>query len=408
MVTAADLGFSATDDPVAALRAELKRANELLGIAPPPAAGFAPVPIGDLLHKHYAPDDYLWAGRLVRGTVSMVAAKPKVGKSTFARNLALAVARGEPFLGGATKQGDVIYLALEEREQEVAGTFRALGATGTEPLHVHAAPTPEAGIFALADMVRARKPALVIVDPVFRLARIRDEKAYGEVYAALGPLIDLAREVGAHVMLLHHSGKSARSDAIDAPLGSTALAGAVATLLVMKRTEAYRTLQSVQRAGPDMPETVLSFDPATMALGLAGTKTDADRQTSEGDILGFLAESAEPQTQAQIREAVEGQTRLVRAALTALVTAGKVARTGDGTRGKPFLYIARNGFPNTGSQHIAGTRKPKSQKAGFDRINTGSILVPGFEQKPILVPGTESAENAAPAATQSALWEGKL
>jgi hypothetical protein len=66
------------------------------------------------------------------------------------------------------------------------------------------------------------------------MARIRDEKAYAETYAALGPLIDIAREVGTHVLLTHHAGKSAKSDAIDAPLGSTAIGGAVCTLILLK------------------------------------------------------------------------------------------------------------------------------------------------------------------------------
>ena len=46
--------------------------------------------------------------------MSVFAAKPKVGKSTFARNLAMAVARGNPFLGRNTAKGPVVYLALEE------------------------------------------------------------------------------------------------------------------------------------------------------------------------------------------------------------------------------------------------------------------------------------------------------
>ena len=58
------------------------------------------------------PVDYVLESRLVAGTVSVVVAKPKVGKSTFARNLCLAISRGEDFLGLRTKRGECIYLAL--------------------------------------------------------------------------------------------------------------------------------------------------------------------------------------------------------------------------------------------------------------------------------------------------------
>ena len=278
-------------------------------------------------------------------------------RARFARNLCLAVARGEDFLGLKTKKGECIYLALEEREEDIRKDFRAMGADGSEPIYIHAASAPAEGIAALCDLVRERKPVLVVIDPLFRLARIRDEKAYAETYAALGPLIDVAREIGTHVMFSHHAGKGMKADSVDSPLGSTAIGGVVSTLVVLKRTRDHRTIETVQRVGADIPETVLEFNSETRRLALGGTRFDADRQVCEIEILEFLKSASEPQTQEQIRSSVEGQTRVIRAALTALVAGGRVDRTGDGKKGKPFLYA----FPNSGSEHIAGTRKPESE-----------------------------------------------
>ena len=318
--------------------------------------GFRLTPLSELLSRPDAPVDYILENRLVAGTVSLVAAKPKVGKSTFARNLCLAVARGEDFLGLKTRQGDCIYLALEEREEDVRADFRAMGAEGSEPILVHAAIAPAEGILALCDLIRRTRPVLVTVDPLFRLAHIRDEKAYAETYTALGPLIDVAREAGTHVQLTHHAGKSMKLDAIDSPLGSTAIGGAVCTLLVMRRTEEYRTLQSVQRIGPDMAETVLKFDADTRRLNLGGTRLEADRLECEDAILAFLSEADGPQSQEQIRENVEGKTRNIRAALTALAESARIKKTGEGKKGKPFFYE----IPNSGSHDIAGTGEPES------------------------------------------------
>jgi hypothetical protein len=345
-------------------------------------AEFELVTLGSLLAKGDTPAEYVWGDHLVVGTVSAVCAKPKVGKSTFARNLCLAVARGEDFLELPTRQGECVYLALEERENEVRADFAALGANGSEPILIHAAPSPAEGVLALVELVRERKPRLVVIDPLFRLARVRDESAYAETYAALGPLIDVARETGTHLMLLHHSGKSMKADAIDAPLGSTAISGAVCTLIVLRRTESYRTIETRQRVGNDMPETVLQHDSATHRLSLGAAKSDADRQSCEARIFEYLREASEPQTQAQIRDAVEGQTRVIRAALTGLAGAGKVVKSGEGTKGKPFLYE----FPNSGSHYIAGTSKPESEKVTQPRMNTGGILVPDHSENSILVP----------------------
>ena len=321
------------------------------------ANGFTLTPLALLLARPDTPVDYVLEGRLVAGTVSVVVAKPKVGKSTFARNLCLAVSRGEDFLGLKTKRGECIYLALEERAEDVRDDFRAMGADGSEPILIHAASAPAEGISSLCDLIRLRRPVLVVVDPLFRLAHIRDEKAYAETYAALGPLIDAARIVGTLVLLTHHAGKSMKLDAIDSRLGSTAIGGAVCAVLVMRRTEKYRTIQSVQRVGPEMPETVLKFEANSQRLSLGGTRFDADRCNCEDSILTFLRNKDTPQTQEQIREKVEGKTRIIRAALTALAKSKRVTRAGDGKKGKPFLYE----FPHSGSQHTAGTREPVSQ-----------------------------------------------
>ncbi len=352
------------------------------------ARGFTLTPLGELLARPDAPVDYVLEDRLVAGTVSAIVAKPKVGKSTLARNLCLAVSRGEDFLGLKTKRGECIYLALEERAEEVRADFRAMGADGSESILIHAATAPAEGIGALCELIGERCPVLVLADPLFRLARIRDEKAYAEMYAALGPLIDAARTAGTHIALVHHAGKSLRTDAVDSPLGSTAIGGAVSTVLLMRRIEAYRTLQSVQRIGSDMAETVLAFDSQSRRLSLGGTRFETDRRECEESILDFLREAREPQTQAQIRDGVEGQTKVIRAALTALTASGNVSKSGDGTRGKPFLYE----FPNSGSQHIAGTRKPESENGAQVQSNVDEILVPENEQKLILVPGNQEAE----------------
>src|SRR6185437_4164766 len=121
------------------------RDESAAAVAPRPDAhgagancGFKLTHIGELLSRPDTPEDFVWEGRLARGTVSIMVAKPKVGKSTVARNLTLAVSHGEPFLDQPTKQGECIYLALEECEEAVKADFRALGATGAEPIFVHA------------------------------------------------------------------------------------------------------------------------------------------------------------------------------------------------------------------------------------------------------------------------------
>jgi RecA-family ATPase len=170
------------------------------------------------------------------------------------------VAQGEPFLDRTTVKGAVLYLALEEKRSEVRKHFQALGANGREPLFVHVDCAPVNALLAAKRAIEQHRPVLVIIDPLLKFARVSDANDYAQVNAALEPLLDLARKSGAHVVLVYHTGKGEKSDAVDSACGTTALGAAVDTILVLKRTERYRTLQTVQRYGMDLAETVLDFD----------------------------------------------------------------------------------------------------------------------------------------------------
>ncbi len=354
---------------------------------PTKPAGFSLVGLGELLARPETPVDWLWQGRLAAGTVSAVVSKPKVGKSTFARNLCLSVARGEPFLGLGTKPGPCIYLALEERAEDVTADFRAMGATGDEPIKIHADTTPEAGVLALIGLVRDRKPVLVVIDPLFRMVHVKDDKAYAEMYKALGPLIDVARSTGSHLLVTHHMGKGmAKADPIDSPLGSTAIGGAVSSLVILKRTEAYRTIQTRQRLQErdgDMVETVLQFDPESRRLSVGGTRFEADRQDCEEAILEFLKAAGEEKTEPEIDSGVDGKTGLKRKALRELVENGRVTRKESGKKGDPYKYSF------SCSHYIPGTREQETKNGGQTSVNTEEKLVPTVEQKSFLVPETE-------------------
>jgi len=345
--------------------------------------GFSLTSLRDLMSEPEEKVSWLLAEKLPAGGISVLSAKPKVGKSTLARCLALAVARGEPFLGCRTTKGPVIYLALEEKRSEVRRHFADLGATATgdEQIQIHCAAAPKDAMSGLSKIVTERKPVLVIIDPLFKFVRVVDEKAYAEMCYAIEPLLTLARETGAHVLLVHHNGKAERADAMDAILGSTAIFGGVDAGLVLKRTDRYRTLQSSQKYGTDWPETVLEFDSERRALSLGVEKSEAEAERTSQAILVYLRASEEPRTREEIEAQVEGDTGPKRKALKLLVEQGKVGREGIGRRGDPFKYR----FLFACLQHIEKTTKQETEKGGELRENIDDILVCGEAQKSFLV-----------------------
>ena len=80
--------------------------------------------LGGLLKEPEEKVTWILDGILPAGGLSLIAGKPKAGKSTFVRCLALAVAQGRPFLNRATAKGAVLYLALEENAVKCESIFR--------------------------------------------------------------------------------------------------------------------------------------------------------------------------------------------------------------------------------------------------------------------------------------------
>ncbi|PIZ18396.1 MAG: hypothetical protein COY50_15550, partial [Deltaproteobacteria bacterium CG_4_10_14_0_8_um_filter_43_12] len=65
----------------------------------------------ELLSNEELQTEWLWYEVLPDGGLSLVVSKPKVGKTTFSINLAIAVSKGDDFLGKKTTKGPVVYLA---------------------------------------------------------------------------------------------------------------------------------------------------------------------------------------------------------------------------------------------------------------------------------------------------------
>lgn len=300
--------------------------------------------LGDLYDEPEVEVEYVVEDMLPVSGLSASVAKPKVGKSTHARQMCLAVATGSPFLGRATKQGPVLYYALEEKRSEVRRHFRDMGATGEEPIHIYAG---SAGPDALTQMelaIRELAPVLIVIDPLFRLIRVKDGNDYATMSTALDPILRLARDSSAHVHVVHHAPKGEKEDAGESPLGSTAIFGSIDTLIILKRhpSEGYRTLQTIQRYGEDVPETLLTFDPVTRLTALGRSKGEEDMAGVCKRMFDYLSEQTTPISEAVIETDVHGRTGLKRKALRELVAAGDIIRHGKGGRKDPFTYSRVN------------------------------------------------------------------
>lgn len=345
---------------------------------------------------------------LPAGGIGELVAKPKVGKSTLARCLAVAIARGEPFLGRATARGPVIYCAFEEKRSEVRRHFRQLGVTADDPIHVLIGATPDDFLVKLADSIATLHPVLVIIDPMVRLTRVKDLSAYAEVAQALEPVLNLARESGAHVLLVHH-GRKSEGEGGDQSLGSTAIFGTCDTGLFLRKRDGIRYIVSEERYGRGFEtEFVLPLDPATGWVMLGTTRQEHAQQERAPAILEWLGQQIEPVEERALIEALDGSNALLQGALRQLVKEGQITRTGAGKKGAPYRYAVQK----TEEERVL-SGEGAERGAGAQRVESGERAAPvSTLSAPAYIPEgrkveTEAAQEPLPAVPRARTHHGR-
>lgn len=194
----------------------------------------------DLLRRDFQPIKYLVHGLIPEG-LHILASRPKVGKSWFSLDLAVAVATGGKFLGRQVDQGNVLYLGLEDTDRRMHSRLLKLGAQSPDALgrlsYATQWPRGTAGASAITEWINNTPGAKLVVVDVFtklrEVARGR-ETAYQNDYAdtsALKPPPDRA----VTILLVHHTRKAESDDPLDEVSGTLGIGGAADGALILKR-----------------------------------------------------------------------------------------------------------------------------------------------------------------------------
>ena len=291
---------------------------------------------------------YTVEGLLPSSGLSVWVSKPKVAKSTILRQLAVAVAKGYSFLERDVEQGSVLYLALEEKESEVQLHLKQLGCTANDPIYVRCGAVDRHDALAglQADIKSHPNVQFVIIDTLLKFTNgIKDVNEYQQVNVALEPLLFLARNCNVHIATAAHAKKRESEDLRDGILGSTAIAGAVDTVLLIRSGKGgVRTLTTIQRYGSDMEETELCWDAERRSMSLGRSLSDNQHQSTEAirvrmenETLAYIREHPDS-TQAEILGAVHGNGTVRREVFDQIVEAGWLTCSGSGVKGSPFRY----------------------------------------------------------------------
>jgi hypothetical protein len=203
---------------------------------------------GDLLMTAPTPVNYVIDQWLPEG-LTLLVASPKLGKTTLAMQIILALVTGSTFWGQDVTRGKALMIDLETNERRLRRKLEQAGvATLDQGLLYYATDWPKGilGVERIA-ITLDEDPAikLVVIDTLqrFRDSGTGKQNAYAADYDALAPLQQLCRDrAGLSIICIHHKRKAATDDPVDSINGSAAIAGAADSIWIMSRKGSEYTL----------------------------------------------------------------------------------------------------------------------------------------------------------------------
>jgi hypothetical protein len=310
-------------------------------------------------------------GLIARGTLTLLGAHPKAGKTTLLIHACRAWVQ---------QNRRVVYLSEDSRAvwRERVKRFPELNA-----LILNAIPRAHPENWARA--IRELEPDIVIVDTVRRFMPAKDENDSASVSLALAPFVDLQQELPrTALVLVHHTKKSLSSEGeITDIAGSHAFTAEVDAILLLAPVREHER----QRILTPLAGRLWTLSPEPLVLELS---EDASDYRVVGTAEEVLPETHARSTKEKILQAIRALGKAtaeevfehlrssgevvasshVRNLLAELVHEGVVEREGDGKRGSPYTYSVYSAVLNP----IESDRQNKTPADGA--FDYSAVLIP--------------------------------
>ncbi len=306
------------------------------------------VTLDELLSEEYAPSKVIVDGILYEG-LTILAAKPKIGKSWLALGLLLAIASGGVALGKIpVERGDCLYLCLEDGKKRlqkrlkqligqmgkpdtakrltIRDQWKRIGQGGIEDMRLWLDAHPDARLIVI-DTFKKIKP------PSNSRNQLTDED-----YRAIEPLHELALEYSVGILVIMHTRKGSAEDPLDEVSGSLGLNGAADNILVLRRErgKADAVLAGDGRDVRDLGEgKAMLFDQTTGVWTIAGDAEEYARSAQRTEVLRFLLQERRACSIQEVADGVKRTYEVTKNLLSKMARDAEIISLGNG------LYTAR-------------------------------------------------------------------
>lgn len=333
----------------------------------PRGDGLATFSAAGLMAMELPPVQWCVPGLLPEG-VTILAGKPKLGKSWLSLNLALAVASGGLALGARrVERGECLYMALEDNQRRLQKRLGKL-LNGNEPpagLHIATAwqTMDSGGAESLDNWLREHPECRLVVVDVLQKVRphtASNQSVYASDYHALQALHEAAAKHSVAVLVIHHLRKAEATDPLDEISGSTGLSGAADGMLVLKRDrgrgDAYLYVDGRDIEEP--AEHALTWDSERCIWSLAGDAKEFRTSQERADILRVLEKTSQGMTPTEIANALDRNPNSTKKLVWTMSRDGQI--TSDSGRYYPVTRNSGNSVTEADDPvtQVSGHRKP--------------------------------------------------
>ena len=196
----------------------------------------------ELLDMDFPPPNWIVDDLIPEG-FTLLAGKPKTGKSFLSLQIAAAVSIGLPVLGHfktkkpGEKVSGVLYLAFEDTDRRLKSRYDKIQGLGSDDLKFITNPDQNLpGIKAIEDrIIDFPNTRLVIIDTLVRFLPAFDFDSYNETYPAMQSIKDISDKYNVGIIGISHTRKSGGDDFVDSISGSNAFTANADTIMVLRR-----------------------------------------------------------------------------------------------------------------------------------------------------------------------------
>jgi hypothetical protein len=310
----------------------------------------------ELMAMTVAPQEWMVDGllRIGRKRISLLAGKPESGKSCISRQLAVAVAKGIPFLGRQTVRGEVILWQTEECPEDVQASLRCLGydAERDENILVFSGDASENNVHALRDALEQHPTVKLVIietlDDLLKIEDIKENTCARKAFDAFDAAVVSRYSHRAAFLALHHIKKREGDRAGDGLLGASVIRGRTDAkwyITVKNDDDPRRIFHTEVRRGRNIERTILDFNDKTEANTLGMTLAE-DRKLGAGrnaerikeDIIKYFSANPGRTFEQDCIRVVEGNSDVKRKLFKELLASGCLVESGKGSKGSPYVY----------------------------------------------------------------------